>query len=112
MSWNLYHGRDRPPNAALFTLRSRLFKVTEMDATHVQVNRRLFDEFATVIAREPWQVCMLQEFPPAWEPALARRCQAEPHLVLTSRNQLPWLRRRLAAWNPDLIASGEGGSNL
>ena len=112
MSWNLYHGRDRPPNVALFTLRSRLFKVTETDATHVQVNRPLFEEFATLIVREPWAVCMLQEFPPAWAPALARRCAADHHLVLTSRNQLPWLRRRLATWTPDLMASGEGGSNL
>jgi endonuclease/exonuclease/phosphatase family metal-dependent hydrolase len=112
LSWNVYHGRDRPPDPALFTLRSRLFKVTEMDASHVQVNRPLFGEFATVIAREPWSVCMLQEFPPAWAHALAQRCEAEPHLVLTSRNQLGSIRRRLAMWNPDLIASGEGGSNL
>ena len=24
LSWNLYHGRDFPPDPALFTLRSRL----------------------------------------------------------------------------------------
>jgi len=34
LSWNVYHGRDRPPDPALFTVRSRLFKGTEMDASY------------------------------------------------------------------------------
>ena len=44
----------------------------------------------------------------------ARADVARPsfHVVLTSRNQLAPVRRRLARWNPDLIASGEGGSNV
>jgi endonuclease/exonuclease/phosphatase family metal-dependent hydrolase len=112
LTWNVFHGRDKPPDAALFTLRSRLFKTTVRNATHVQVNRPLFEEFAAVIAGASWAVCLLQEFPPPWADALARRCEADFQLVLTSRNQLAPLRRRLARWNPDLIASGEGGSNL
>ena len=31
LSWNLYHGRDFPPDPALFTLRSRLLRVTERE---------------------------------------------------------------------------------
>ena len=32
-------------------------------------------------------------------------------LALTSRNVVPVLQGRVADWNPDLIASWEGGSN-
>jgi endonuclease/exonuclease/phosphatase family metal-dependent hydrolase len=112
LCWNLFHGRDAPPDARLFTVRSRLLKATEHNDTHVQVNRVLLDEFASVIASAPWSVCLLQEAPPWWSQPLARRCGATSHCMLTSRNQLGALRRRLARWNPDLIASGEGGSNL
>ncbi len=45
-------------------------------------------------------------------PPLGRACGAEAHRVLTSRNRVAWLRGRRLAANPDLIASGEGGSNL
>ncbi len=112
LTWNVFHGRDDPPDRGLRTLRSRLLKVTERNATHVQVNRPLFREFATLIAGAEWSVCLLQEFPPSWAEALAQRCRAEAHVVLTSRNQLAPLRRRLAHWNPDLLGSWEGGSNL
>ena len=66
LSWNLYHGRDFPPDAALFTLRSRLLRVTERDETHVQVNRPLREEFAGWIAGREWDVALLQEAPPLW----------------------------------------------
>jgi endonuclease/exonuclease/phosphatase family metal-dependent hydrolase len=112
LSWNLFHGRDHPPDPALFTWRSRLLKATERNATHAQVNRSLLDEFASLVAGAEWSVGLLQESPPAWAPALERRAGAEGHLVLTSRNQLGWLRRCLARWNPDLLGSWEGGSNL
>ncbi len=46
IGWNLFHGRDFPPDPALFTWRSRLLRVTERNATHAQVNRDLLDEFA------------------------------------------------------------------
>ena len=45
-------------------------------------------------------------------PALASACGAEAHRVFTSRNSLGPLRTFIARHNPDLIASGEGGSNL
>jgi endonuclease/exonuclease/phosphatase family metal-dependent hydrolase len=111
LSWNLYHGRDFPPDEALFTLRSRVLRVTERDETHVQVNRPLRDEFAGWIADHDWDVAMLQETPPLWFRALARRARSNGLRVLTSRNVVPPLQRFAANLNPDLIASWEGGSN-
>jgi len=112
LTWNLFHGRDHPPNRALDGWRSRLLRTTERDATHAQVNRELTPEFAQVLAAAPWDVALLQESPPRWARLLARATGAEAHLVLTSRNRFGGLRARLARFNPDLIASNEGGSNL
>jgi endonuclease/exonuclease/phosphatase family metal-dependent hydrolase len=111
LSWNLYHGRDFPPDEALFTLRSRLLGLTERDETHVQVNRPLRDEFASTIARFDWDVALLQETPPLWFRALGERARANGVRVLTSRNVIPPVQRVAANVNPDLIASWEGGSN-
>jgi endonuclease/exonuclease/phosphatase family metal-dependent hydrolase len=112
ISWNLFHGRDFPPDPELFTWRSRLLRITERNATHLQVNRDLRDEFADLLARAEWDVALLQEAPPRFAAALAQACDAEAHPVLTSRNGLGRLRGAAARLNPDLIASGEGGSNL
>jgi endonuclease/exonuclease/phosphatase family metal-dependent hydrolase len=112
VSWNLFHGRDFPPDPALFTWRSRLLRVEERNDTHVQVNRDLRAEFAAMLAGVDWDVALLQECPPRFAVPLARACGAEAHRVLTSRNSLGPLRAAAARLNPDLIASGEGGSNL
>jgi endonuclease/exonuclease/phosphatase family metal-dependent hydrolase len=112
LSWNLFHGRDHPPDPALSTWRSRLFRVTEHDDTYAQVNRDLLDRFAAVLAAADWDVALLQECPPRWSAPLAAATGAEAHRVLTSRNWLAPLRSALARLNPDLIASTEGGSNL
>jgi endonuclease/exonuclease/phosphatase family metal-dependent hydrolase len=111
LSWNLYHGRDFPPDPALFTLRSRLLRRTERNATHVQVNRPLLGEFARVLDGLEWEVALLQEAPPRWFGALQGRTGADGVRTLTSRNVLPRLQGLLADLNPDLIASWEGGSN-
>lgn len=111
LSWNLYHGRDFPPDPALFTLRSRLLRTTERNATHVQVNRSLLDEFARVLDGLEWDVALLQEAPPRWFTELRRRTGTDAVRTLTSRNVLPPVQGLLADWNPDLIASWEGGSN-
>jgi endonuclease/exonuclease/phosphatase family metal-dependent hydrolase len=111
LSWNLYHGRDFPPDKALFTTRSRLLRVTERNETHVQVNRPLRDEFARLIAEREWDVALLQEAPPLWFHQLATHAAANGRRVLTSRNLVPPVQRFLANLNPDLIASWEGGSN-
>jgi endonuclease/exonuclease/phosphatase family metal-dependent hydrolase len=112
LSWNLHHGRDRPPDPSLFTLRSRLLGRTEDNGTYLQVNQCLRDEFADLVAGAPWSVCLLQEAPPAWAHTLGERSDAQVLLSLTSRNQLSPLTRLLARHNPDLIGSWEGGSNL
>jgi endonuclease/exonuclease/phosphatase family metal-dependent hydrolase len=112
VSWNLFHGRDFPPDPALFTWRSRLLGIEERNETHVQVNRELIAEFAALLAGAEWDVALLQECPPRFAAALAEACGAEAHRVLTSRNSLSPLRTFIACRNPDLIASGEGGSNL
>jgi endonuclease/exonuclease/phosphatase family metal-dependent hydrolase len=110
--WNLFHGRDHPPDPSLRTWRSRLLRFEEENETHVQVNRDLTREFATLLAASAWDVALLQEAPPRFAEPLARACGAEAHRALTSRNSLAPVRALLARQNPDLMASGEGGSNL
>ncbi|HEY1855303.1 MAG TPA: endonuclease/exonuclease/phosphatase family protein [Solirubrobacterales bacterium] len=110
--WNLFHGRDHPPDASLRTWRSRVLRFDEENGTHVQVNRDLTTEFATLLAATAWDVALLQEVPPRFAEPLARACGAEAHRALTSRNSLAPIRALLARQNPDLMASGEGGSNL
>jgi endonuclease/exonuclease/phosphatase family metal-dependent hydrolase len=112
IAWNLFHGRDFPPDPELRSWRSRLLRIDERNDTHVQVNRDLTTEFATLLAASAWDVALLQESPPRFATPLAGACTAEAHRVLTSRNSLGPLRGLLARQNPDLIASGEGGSNL
>ncbi len=117
ITWNLFHGRDAPPNRDLFTWRSRLLRRTETDATHAQVNRELLREFLAVLDgggpdERSWQIALLQECPPRWAAGLAEACGAQGHHVLTSRNSLSRIRGAVARRNPDLIASGEGGCNL
>jgi endonuclease/exonuclease/phosphatase family metal-dependent hydrolase len=112
ISWNLFHGRDFPPDPGLRTWRSRLLRVSERNATHVQVNRDLLGEFSRLLAAAEWDVALLQECPPRFAGPLASACGAEAHRALTSRNSFGRLRALAARLNPDLIASGEGGSNL
>jgi endonuclease/exonuclease/phosphatase family metal-dependent hydrolase len=111
LSWNLYHGRDFPPDKALFTLRSRLLRVTERDETHAQVNRSLCREFTGWVGDCEWDVALLQEAPPLWFRAFRRRTASAGARGFTSRNVVPPLQRFAAFINPDLIASWEGGSN-
>jgi endonuclease/exonuclease/phosphatase family metal-dependent hydrolase len=111
LSWNLYHGRDFPPDEALFTLRSRLLRVTERNETHAQGNRPLRRQFTGWVADYEWDVALLQEAPPLWFRAFRRRTGSAGARVFTSRNVVPPLQRFAAFLNPDLIASWEGGSN-
>jgi endonuclease/exonuclease/phosphatase family metal-dependent hydrolase len=111
LTWNLFHGRDHPPDATLFTWRSRLLRVTESNGEYAQVNRPLLREFAAAIAAQDWHVAMLQEAPPRWLSGLARTAGANGASALTSRNFASAARALLAQLNPDLIASNEGGSN-
>jgi endonuclease/exonuclease/phosphatase family metal-dependent hydrolase len=111
LSWNVFHGRDAPPDRALMTARSRLRRTSERNHTHIQVNRDLYPEFASILAGVPWDVALLQECPPRWTEPLARECGAEVHRALTARNWLLPVTSAIAHRNPDLIASWEGGAN-
>ena len=88
LTWNLFHGRSVPPSG-----------------------RGLLNEFAARLDGWAWDVALLQEVPPWWPPLLARACGGEQRTVLTSRNTLLFLRRAIAARNPDLIKSEGGGCN-
>jgi endonuclease/exonuclease/phosphatase family metal-dependent hydrolase len=112
ITWNLFHGRDHPPDPGLLTWRSRLTRRTERGATHAQLNRDLLDEFIAVLARRDWDIALLQECPPRWAKPLTSAFDAQSHRVLTSRNWFLPATQALARWNPDLIASWEGGCNL
>jgi endonuclease/exonuclease/phosphatase (EEP) superfamily protein YafD len=68
-------------------------------------------EFSSALAGWDWDVALLQEVPPWWPRPLAERCRASMRMALTSRNELPALRRALAARRPDLAKAGGGGSN-
>ena len=111
LTWNLFHGRDFPPNPALFTRRSKLWRVTERDETHAQVNRDLFAAFAGAITAADWDVALLQECPPRWSRFLAHASAADGHQALTSRNWALPFTSAFALVNLDLIGSEEGGSN-
>ena len=111
LCWNLFHGRDFPPDPELRSRRSRFLRIDERNDTHVQVNRDLTAEFATVLSSAAWDVAMLQECPPRFAGPLARASAAEFQRVFTSRNEFGFWRAFLARQNPDLMASGEGGSN-
>jgi endonuclease/exonuclease/phosphatase family metal-dependent hydrolase len=78
----------------------------------VQVNRDLWREFTDMLCAADWDVALLQECPPRWEPGFARECGAESHMVKTSRNWLERLSWAIARGWPDLIGSSEGGSNM
>jgi endonuclease/exonuclease/phosphatase family metal-dependent hydrolase len=88
LTWNLFHGRAVPP-----------------------AGRALTSEFAAALAGWEWDVALLQEVPPWWPPALALASGASWASALTSRNELPALRRAIAVRAPDVIKSGGGGAN-
>jgi endonuclease/exonuclease/phosphatase family metal-dependent hydrolase len=88
LTWNIYHGRAVPP-----------------------AGRDLQAEFAAALAGWAWDVALLQEVPPWWAAMLARACDADVRTALTSRNELPALRRAVADRWPDLVKSGGGGAN-
>jgi endonuclease/exonuclease/phosphatase family metal-dependent hydrolase len=93
-TWNLFHGRDHPRKGA------------------VDARRSLLREFSEHLAGLSWDLALLQEAPPRWLRPLGQACRAHGALALTSRNELPWLRAALGDRWPDLIKSGDGGSNI
>jgi endonuclease/exonuclease/phosphatase family metal-dependent hydrolase len=88
LTWNLYHGRSRPP-----------------------AGRSLLREFSAALAGWEWDVALLQEVPPWWPPPLAAAAGAQERSQLTSRNWLLPLRRAISSRNPDILKSNGGGAN-
>ena len=88
LTWNLFHGRAIPER-----------------------RHPLLGEFAAQLAAWEWDVALLQEVLPWWPPPLGRAAGASARTALTSRNQLPAVRRGVAVRRPDLIKSGAGGAN-
>src|SRR6201746_1031827 len=122
LCWNLFHGRDFPPDPELRSWRSRLLRLDEAKETHGQgkphpppelaaLLASRAPEFAPLLSSAAWDLAMLQECPPRFAAPLARASGAEYHRVFTSRNELGFWRAFLARQNPDLLASNEGGSN-
>ena len=111
LTWNLFHGRDFPPDPELRGWRYRVLPGEWHRGEWAQVNRSLRSEFGARLASFEWDVALLQEAPPRWLRPLAQATGAQGASGLTSRNSLAFLRAAIAEWNPDLIASNEGGSN-
>ncbi len=113
MTWNLFHGRDWPPEPDLQVRakKGNWRRGPRLGREYEQVNWDLFDEFASLISEVDWGVALFQEFPPSWRGRLATACGAEAHRALSGRNWLQPLTSLIGRWRPDLIGSWEGGSN-
>ena len=109
LSWNLFHGRDFPPDPALRTaaLACCCARTTHND-THVQVNRSLYEEFAGVLARRRLGRLPAPGVPaPVGRPARgasARRRLRSAHLAQLAR--CPAQRDRGAQPGPDGLVGG------
>src|SRR5215210_9074370 len=113
MTWNLFHGRDWPPEPALQVRahKGNCRRGPRRGERYEQTNWDLFDEFGSLIAAAVWDVALLQECPPAWKRRLANACGAEVHRALSGRNWLQPLTSLIGRWRPDLLGAWEGGSN-
>jgi endonuclease/exonuclease/phosphatase family metal-dependent hydrolase len=113
MTWNLFHGRDWPPEPALQVRahKGNWRRGPRRGERYEQVNWDLFDEFVSLIREVEWDVGLFQECPPRWTRRLADACGAVAHRALTSRNWLLPLTSLIGAWRPDLLGAWEGGSN-
>jgi endonuclease/exonuclease/phosphatase (EEP) superfamily protein YafD len=113
MTWNLFHGRDWPPEPELQTRahKGSWRRGPRRGRDYEQVNWDLLDRFAEMICGESWDVALFQEFPPRWKRGLARACGAEAHRAPSGRNWLQPLTSLIARWRPDLLGAWEGGSN-
>src|SRR5262245_57238534 len=113
MTWNLFHGRDWPPEPPLQVRahKGNFRRGPRLGERYEQVNWDLFDQFAELIGRLDWHVAFFQECPPRWKRRLAQACHAEAHRVLSGRNWLQPITSLIGRWRPDLLGASEGGSN-
>jgi endonuclease/exonuclease/phosphatase (EEP) superfamily protein YafD len=113
MTWNLFHGRDWPPEPELqvHAHKGNFRRGPRLGKEYEQTNWDLFDEFASLIDSVDWDIALFQEFPPSWKARMARACGAEPHRALSGRNWLQPITSLIGRWRPDLLGAWEGGSN-
>ena len=113
LTWNLFHGRDWPPEPALQVRahKGNCRRGPRLGERYEQVNWDLFDEFVSLISDIDWDVALFQECPPRWKRRLVKACGAGAYRALTSRNWLLPLTSLIGAWRPDLLGAWEGGSN-
>jgi endonuclease/exonuclease/phosphatase family metal-dependent hydrolase len=113
MTWNLFHGRDWPPEPALQVgaQKGNFHRGPRRGERYEQTNSDLFEEFAALIAGVDWDVALFQECPPSWKRRLEQACDAEAHRALSGRNWLQPLTSAIGRRRPDLLGAWEGGSD-
>jgi endonuclease/exonuclease/phosphatase (EEP) superfamily protein YafD len=113
MTWNVFHGRDWPPEEELQVRahKGNWRRGPIRGREYEQVNWDLFDEFASMINGASWNVAFFQEFPPSWKVKMAQACRADAHRALSGRNWFQPLTSIIGRWRPDLLGAWEGGSN-
>jgi hypothetical protein len=113
MTWNVFHGRDWPPEPELQIRahKGNFRRGPRLGEEYEQTNWDLFDLFADFIRAIDWDVAIFQEFPPAWRGRMAAACGAEAHRAYSGRNWLQPLTSLIGRWRPDLLGAWEGGSN-
>jgi endonuclease/exonuclease/phosphatase family metal-dependent hydrolase len=113
MTWNVFHGRDWPPEPELQVRahKGNLHRGPRLGRDYEQTNWDLFDLFAELIRGIDWDLALFQEFPPAWRRRMAEACGAEAHRAYSGRNWFQPLTSLIGRWRPDLLGAWEGGSN-
>jgi Endonuclease/Exonuclease/phosphatase family len=113
LTWNVFHGRDWPPEPALQVRahKGNLRRGPRLGKAYEQVNWDLVEDFAALVKGVAWDVALFQEFPPSWKRLMAAACGAEPHRALSGRNWLQPITSMIGRWRPDLLGAWEGGSN-
>src|SRR5262249_29849147 len=90
MTWNVFHGRDWPPEPELQVRahKGNLRRGPRLGNRYEQTNWDLFGSFADFISAIEWDVAIFQEFPPAWRARMAAACRAEAHRAFSGRTWL------------------------
>jgi endonuclease/exonuclease/phosphatase (EEP) superfamily protein YafD len=113
MTWNVFHGRDWPPEPGLQVRahKGNFRRGPRLGERYEQTNWDLFELFADLVRGIDWDVALFQEFPPAWKRRMAEACGAEVHRAFSGRNWLQPLTSLIGRWRPELLGAWEGGSN-
>ena len=114
MTWNLFHGRDWPPEPELQARahKGNFRRGPRRGRQYEQTNWDLFRAFSSFICEIDWDVALFQECPPRWKGRMASACGAQAHRALSARNWLQPFSSLIGRWRPDLLGASEGGSNL